>query len=60
MAEKSYRRAWRDFVEYWKVMAMILRGHDEMMERWAEAKKQYVSLSYWEKYLGLEQECENA
>ena len=48
MAEKSYRRAWRDFVEYWKVMAMILRGHDEMMERYLELS--HTSDSHAEDY----------
>ena len=53
MTEKSYRRAWKVFIEYWKVIRMISRDHQKMMDRWAEAKKQYTSLFHWEKYLGL-------
>lgn len=53
MTQKSYRRAWRDFIEYCKLMHMIWKKHDQMMDMWAAAKKEYISLPFWEKYLEL-------
>lgn len=53
MTEKSYARGWKDFVDYCKMVKKIKGNHEVMMKEWAEAKKEFTSLRYWEKYLGL-------
>ena len=53
MTEKSYKEAFRIFFKYLKTMAMIYLKHDRVSREWRERKKEYTSLSYWEKYLEL-------
>ena len=36
---------------------MILRHHDEMIERYKKAKTVYTGLEYWENYLHLNEEA---
>lgn len=55
MTKKSYRRAWKDFIEYCRLTHMIRKNHDKMMDAWAGAKKEFTSLAYWEKYLELKE-----
>ncbi len=53
MAKKNYGRAWKDIVSYFKMVSKIRKNHDAAMTSWAEAKKDFTTLSYWEKYLGI-------
>ena len=53
MTTKSYKEAFRIFREYIKVMLMIALKHERVTKQWADRKKEYTSLSYWEKYLNL-------
>ncbi|MCR5144581.1 MAG: hypothetical protein K6B67_04665 [Lachnospiraceae bacterium] len=39
--------------EYRRLVKMIREDDGKIMDRWEEAKKEYTSLQFWEKYLGL-------
>ncbi len=54
MTEKSYGRAWKDFVRYCRICRMIRRRHETMMDAYEAKKAEYSSLAFWENYLGIE------
>lgn len=53
MTTKSYKEAFRIFKDYIKIMLLIALKHERVTKQWAKRKKEYTSLSYWEKYLEL-------
>ncbi|MCR4610516.1 MAG: glycosyltransferase [Lachnospiraceae bacterium] len=53
MATKSYKEAFRIGFKYLRMMAKIFFRHDRITREWAIRKKEYTSLSFWEKYLEL-------
>ncbi|MBE5898940.1 MAG: glycosyltransferase family 2 protein [Lachnospiraceae bacterium] len=53
MATKSYKEAFRIFFKYLRIMSLIYLKHDRVTKEWASRKKDYTSLSYWEKYLEI-------
>lgn len=55
LTTKSYRRGWADFVRYYKIVWMIRKNHNRVMEEWAKAKEEMKTLEFWERYLGIEE-----
>lgn len=53
MTTKSYKAAFRIVKDYIKIMLLIAFKHERITKQWADRKKEYTSLSFWEKYLEL-------
>ncbi len=53
MAERDYKEAFRLTKEYARISKLILEHYDEVTKEWADRKKEYTSLKYWEKYLQI-------
>lgn len=51
--ERNYKKFWSYLWRSIRDSIMILRHHDEMIERYKELKPVYTGLDYWEKYLHL-------
>ena len=43
----------RVFINYIKMVGMIITRHDKVTKEWAARKKEYTSLSFWKKYLDI-------
>ena len=53
LTEKSYKRAISVVLHYFKLRRMMLRDYDKVRQEWVAKKKEYTSLEFWEKYLGI-------
>ena len=53
LVEKSYKDAIIIAVKYVRIIWVMLHKHSKITRKWADAKKDFTSLKYWEKYLEL-------
>ncbi len=57
MVERSMKKTMQCLGHYFKLVKMIQNDTDRVMKEWQEAKKEFTSLAFWEKYLGLEKKA---
>ena len=53
LVKRDYGRAWKMCKRFFSTRRMIRNNHERVMKEWADAKKEFVSLAYWEKYLQI-------
>lgn len=53
ITSKSYKEALRILLKYIRVIRMISVRHNKVTREWADRKREYTSLEFWEKYLEL-------
>lgn len=51
--QRNYRIFFKNIGRTIRDSLMILGKHDQMIRRYQKAKKEYTSLEFWEKYLGI-------
>ena len=53
LVKRDSGRAWKMCKRFFSTRRMIRNNHERVMKEWADAKKEFVSLAYWEKYLQI-------